>query len=143
GQLAELHQKGRGYTELFRTFGEGVAAQLEGVELVEPHVVYDGSADLDLGDRRAELRTWGLAHTRGDQVVFLPEERILFTGDLVEERCFAIFPYFPPDDVDVDGERWISVLERLEALEPKIVVPGHGAVGGAEIVATAREYITQ
>src|SRR2546423_1510411 len=48
-QLDELHQKGQGYTELFRTFGEGVAAQLEGVELVEPHVVYDGSADLGLG----------------------------------------------------------------------------------------------
>src|SRR2546430_698126 len=84
---------------------------------VEPDDVYDGAVhELDLGGRRVELRTWGLAHTRGDQVVFLPEERVLFTGDLVEERCFAIFPYFPPDDVDVDGERWISVLERMEAL---------------------------
>ena len=143
-QLEEFHEKGAGYLEMFRTFGESLARELEGVELVEPDDVYDGElCELDLGGRRLELRTWGLAHTRGDQVAFLPEERILFTGDLVEERCFAIFPYFPPDDVDVDGERWISVLERLEALEPKIVVPGHGAVGGAEIVATAREYITQ
>src|SRR5262245_15276120 len=80
-QRDELHRKGSGYLEMFRTFGEGVAAQLENVEFVEPHVVYDGAADLDLGGRTAQLRTWGLAHTRGDQIVFLPEERVLFTGD--------------------------------------------------------------
>jgi glyoxylase-like metal-dependent hydrolase (beta-lactamase superfamily II) len=88
-----------------------------------------------------QLLTWGLAHTRGDQVVFLPDERILFTGDLVEERCFAIFPYFPPEDADVDGEKWLAVLSQLEALEPATVVPGHGDVGDAGVIAAAREYI--
>jgi glyoxylase-like metal-dependent hydrolase (beta-lactamase superfamily II) len=140
-QLDELRQKGAGYVELFKTFGDAVAAELEGVELVEPQVVYDGSAELDLGGRVAQLRTWGRAHTAGDQVVFLPEQRVLFTGDLVEERCFAIFPWFPPDDVDVDGDRWIAVLEELERLEPEVVVPGHGEVGGAETIAAAREYL--
>lgn len=141
GQLAELRQKGRPYLEMFRTFGDAVAEQLEGVTLVEPHLVYDGGADLDLGGRTAQLRTWGLAHTQADQVVFLPEQRILFTGDLVESRCFAIFPWFPPDDVDVDGDRWIAVLEELLRLEPAIVVPGHGEAGDAGVVATAREYL--
>jgi glyoxylase-like metal-dependent hydrolase (beta-lactamase superfamily II) len=143
-QLDELHDKGAGYVEMFRTFGDTVAAQLEGVELVEPDETYEGVAhELDLGGRTAELRTWGLAHTRGDQVVWLPDERVLFTGDLVEERCFAIFPYFPPDDVDVDGDAWLRVLEQLEALEPAVVVPGHGGVGGASVVADAREYIAR
>jgi glyoxylase-like metal-dependent hydrolase (beta-lactamase superfamily II) len=141
-QLEELSEKGQPYAELFRTFGPGVAAQLEGVELVDPHVVYDGEADLDLGGKAAQLRTWGLAHTRGDQVVFLPGERVLFTGDLVENRFFPIFPYFPPDDVDVDGSRWIGVLEELERLEPAIVVPGHGEVGDVGLIATVREYLT-
>ena len=140
-QLEELREKGSGYLEMFRTFGPGVAEQLEGVELVEPHVVYEGEADLDLGGRTAQLRTWGLAHTRGDQTVFLPEERILFTGDLVESNCFAIFPYFPPDDVDIDGGRWIAVLEQLAELEPAIVVPGHGDVGDASLITEAREYL--
>jgi Metallo-beta-lactamase superfamily. len=74
-------------------------------------------------------------------VVFLPEERILFTGDLVEERCFAIVPYFPPDDTDVDGEKWIAVLDRLEGLAPEIVVPGHGSVGGSSLVREVRNYL--
>jgi len=79
----------------------------------------------------------------GDQLmpVFLPEERILFTGDLVEERCFAIVPYFPPDDTDVDGEKWIAVLDRLEGLAPEIVVPGHGSVGGSSLVREVRNYL--
>jgi glyoxylase-like metal-dependent hydrolase (beta-lactamase superfamily II) len=140
-QLHELRDKGQPYVELFRTFGPGVAEQLDGVELVEPHVVYDGEADLDLGGRVAQLRTWGLAHTRADQIVFLPKQRILFTGDLVETRFFPIFPYFPPDDVDVDGSRWISVLEQLERLEPAVVVPGHGEVGDAGLIETVRDYL--
>jgi len=140
-QLEELRQKGTAYLELFKTFGSGVAEQLDGVELVEPELVYDASAELDLGGRTAQLLSWGLAHTAGDQVVFLPDRRVLFTGDLVESECFAIFPWFPPDDVDVDGDRWIAVLEELERLEPEIVVPGHGPLGGAEVIVAAREYL--
>jgi glyoxylase-like metal-dependent hydrolase (beta-lactamase superfamily II) len=140
-QLEDLRQKGAGYLELFKTFGAPVAAELEGVELVEPQIAYDGAAELDLGGSRALLRDRGRAHTLGDQTVFLTEQRVLFTGDLVEERCFAIFPWFPPDDVDVDGHRWIEVLEELERLDPAIVVPGHGDVGGPELIATAREYL--
>lgn len=141
-QRDEFRAKAAGYLEMFRTFGEGVASALEGVELVEPTDVYEGDAStLDLGGRSVELRSWGQAHTLGDQVVFLPEERILFTGDLVEERCFAIVPYFPPDDTDVDGDKWIAVLDRLEGLGPEIVVPGHGSVGGTSVIREARDYL--
>ena len=140
-QLDELREKGEAYVGMFRTFGPAVAAALEGVELVEPDETYEGGEHtLDLGGRVVRLLTWGLAHTRGDQVVFLPDEGILFTGDLVEERIFPIYPYFPPDDADVDGSKWIEVLRRLEALEPTQVVVGHGDVGGVEVIATAREY---
>jgi glyoxylase-like metal-dependent hydrolase (beta-lactamase superfamily II) len=143
-QLDELHDKGGAYLDMFRTFGEAVAEQLAGVELVDPDETYDrGSHRIDLGGRTIELHDYGRAHTRGDQIVLLPSERVLFTGDLVEERCFAIFPYFPPDDADVDGEKWIAVLERLEALEPAIVVPGHGEVGGVDLITTVREYLVQ
>jgi glyoxylase-like metal-dependent hydrolase (beta-lactamase superfamily II) len=140
-QHEELRDKGQLYVDMFRTFGPEVAEQLEGVELVQPNVVYDGAADLDLGGKQVRLRTWGLAHTRGDQIVFLPAERVLFTGDLVENRFFSIFPHFPPDDADVNGSKWIAVLEQLERLEPAIVVPGHGEVGGAGLIAAAREYL--
>jgi glyoxylase-like metal-dependent hydrolase (beta-lactamase superfamily II) len=142
-QADDLRSKGQAYLERFRTFGDAIAGQLEDVELVEPHLVYEGAAEIALGVRSAQLRTFGLGHTRGDQVVFLPEQRVMFTGDLVETRCFAIFPWFPPDEVDVDGDRWIAVLEQLERLEPAVVVPGHGEVGDAGAIVTAREYLEQ
>jgi glyoxylase-like metal-dependent hydrolase (beta-lactamase superfamily II) len=140
-QLEDLLRKGEPYLEMFRTFGDAVAQQLEDVALVEPDVVYDHSADVLLGGTKAELRTWRLAHTRSDQTVFLPERRVLFTGDLVENGAFAIFPWSPPDEVDISGEGWITVLEELERLEPEVVVPGHGEVGGPEVIAVVREYL--
>jgi glyoxylase-like metal-dependent hydrolase (beta-lactamase superfamily II) len=139
-QAEELDSKGTGFLEKFRTFGDAIAEQLEDVEFVEPHVTYEGAMDIALGGCSAQLRPFGRGHTRGDQVVFLPEQRVLFTGDLVESRCFAIFP---PGDADVDGDRWIAVLEQLERFEPTIVVPGHGEVGDAGVIVTAREYLEQ
>ena len=38
---------------------------------------------------------------------------MLFTGDLAEERIFPIFPWFPPNDADIDAANWIAILERL------------------------------
>jgi glyoxylase-like metal-dependent hydrolase (beta-lactamase superfamily II) len=141
-QREELRRKGPAYIEMFRGFGESVAESLEGTELVDPDIVYEGEAEIDLGGRTARLYTWGLAHTGSDQVVFLPEERLLFGGDLFETRMFPIVPYFPPDDVDVDGPRWMEVLDRLLALDPAIVVPGHGEVTDASVISGVRAYFS-
>jgi glyoxylase-like metal-dependent hydrolase (beta-lactamase superfamily II) len=141
GQHEEFQEKAQAYLHLFRGLGSSIAQQLEGVEFVSPHVIYDGAADLDLGGKRVHLRTWGLAHTRGDQVVMLPAEGILFTGDLVENRFFPIFPFFPPHDADVDGLKWIGVLDELRRLGANTVVPGHGEVGDARLIDATREYL--
>jgi glyoxylase-like metal-dependent hydrolase (beta-lactamase superfamily II) len=141
-QRDELRAKGDGYLGMFKTFGPAVAAALKGTELVQPDEVYESaSTSLDLGGRMVELRTWSLAHTAGDQVVWLPHERIVFTGDLAEERIFPIFPWFPPDDADIDGARWAQILSELVSWKPAIVVPGHGDIGGAEILVAVRDYM--
>jgi len=141
-QRDELRAKGAGYLAMFKTFGPTVAAALEGTELVEPDETYEGqSATIDLGGRKVELRTWGLAHTGGDQIVWLPAERILFTGDLAEERIFPIFPWFPPHDADIDGARWAHILSELASWKPAIVVPGHGDIGGVGILTAVRDYM--
>jgi glyoxylase-like metal-dependent hydrolase (beta-lactamase superfamily II) len=141
-QRDELRAKGDGYLGMFKTFGPSVAAALEGTHLVQPDDVYDGaSTSVDLGGRTVEMRTWGLAHTAGDQIVWLPQERILFTGDLAEERIFPIFPWFPPNDADIDGARWAQILTELASWNPATVVPGHGAIGGVEILIAVRDYM--
>jgi glyoxylase-like metal-dependent hydrolase (beta-lactamase superfamily II) len=136
-QAQELADKGAEYVDMFRGFGPHVAEQLEGVELVAPDVVYPERATVDLGGgMTADLVAHGPAHTRGDQVVFLPRPRVLFAGDLVENRFQPIVP-----DDDVRPHRWIAVLEELERLAPAVVVPGHGEPGTAELVAAARDYL--
>lgn len=136
-QAEELALKGPSYLELFRTFGPGVAKALEGTEIVRPDDTYEGERVLDLGGRKATLIEMP-AHTRGDQIVHLPEEGIVFAGDLVENRFFPIFP-----DADAKGAAWIAVLKRIEALQPRIVVPGHGAVSDVNVVRAVREYLEQ
>ena len=75
--------------------------------------------------------------------MLLPDQSVVFAGDLVENRFFPILPYVPPYDVDVDGHRWITVLKELELSAPRIVVPGHGEVGGAELITTYRDYLEE
>ena len=141
-QRDELQAKGQGYLDMFQSFGPGVAQALVGTEIVMPDDVYEGtSTTIDLGGRQVELRTFGLAHTRGDQIVWLPAEKIVFMGDLAEERIFPIFPWFPPNDADLDAANWARILAEAESWKPKIVVPGHGNVGGVEILAAVRDYM--
>ncbi|MFI0734197.1 MBL fold metallo-hydrolase [Streptomyces sp. NPDC021225] len=140
-QAEDLATKGPGYLGMFRGLGEPVARQLEGVELAIPDIVYDTSYDLDLGGRVVRLRATGRAHSKGDQVVTVPDAEVMFTGDLAETGQFAIFPWFPPHDTDVSGIHWIEVIRRLAAAGSRVVVPGHGDIGGPRLLADVRDYL--
>ncbi|WP_433246026.1 MBL fold metallo-hydrolase [Actinomadura nitritigenes] len=140
-QAEDLAAKGDGYLHMFRGLGAPVARQLEGVELRAPDTVYGEAHDLDLGGRVVRLRETGRAHSRGDQVVTVPDAGVMFTGDLAEAGQFAIFPWFPPHDTDVSGTRWIAVMRRLAERAPRVVVPGHGDIGGPGLLADVRDYL--
>ncbi len=76
----------------------------------------------------------GEAHSACDSVLYLPDEGILFIGDLITEGNL-ILRYGSP-------ERWLKVLDRLEALGASTIVPGHGPVMPAgPAFAAARQYI--
>jgi len=135
-QKEELDEKFAEFVEMFSGFAPAIAEILADVRLVAPRITYGDAADIDLGGTTVQLRYFGPAHTRGDQVVFLPGPRILFAGDLVENRFFPILP-----DPDAHGSLWIDLLERLDGLGPAVVVPGHGAVGGAGLIREVRDYL--
>jgi glyoxylase-like metal-dependent hydrolase (beta-lactamase superfamily II) len=136
-QAQELADKGAEYVDMFSGFGPVLAELLAGVELMAPEITYSGEETrLDLGGTAIQLLYYGPAHTRGDQLVFLPQERILFAGDLVENRFLPIFP-----DEDAIGSRWLKLLDHIEDLDPAVVVPGHGAVGDLGLVEELRTYL--
>ena len=119
---------------------------LDGIVITPPTETYDGErATLDLGGRLVELRTWGTAHSPGDQIVHLPQERIVFAGDLLEERMFPIVPLFPPmiTAADMDIARWEVVLADILRFAPSMIVPGHGNLGGAEIATDVLGYFRE
>ncbi|POM23618.1 Metallo-beta-lactamase superfamily protein [Actinomadura rubteroloni] len=142
-QADDLGAKGAAYLQMFRGLGDAIARRLDGAEVPVPDVVYDDAYDLDLGGRIVRLRPTGRGHTRGDQVIEVPDAGVLFTGDLAETGQFAIFPWFPPHDTDVSGVRWLTVMDRLAASRPAVVVPGHGAPGGPEILTDVAAYLRE
>ncbi len=97
------------------------------LEVRPPSLTYSSSLTLHLGSRVVELHHPGPAHTRGDTVVWLPADRVLFTGDLV----FAGGQPFLAEG-SIDG--YLSSLEFLRSFDASVVVPGHGPLlRGADI----------
>jgi glyoxylase-like metal-dependent hydrolase (beta-lactamase superfamily II) len=99
--------------------------------LTRPTVTFDDRLSLDLGSRTVELRYLGRGHTSGDLVVWLPDERICFAGDLVEAQAA---PYMG----DAHVADWsTTTLDGVAALEPAQLVGGRGPVVRDGDVATA------
>ena len=90
-----------------------------GVELVPPTRTFSGTLALDVGGRRVELIEVGPAHTQGDTLVWVPDARVLFAADVL---FVGVTPVMWAGPV----ERWVAALDRIEALDPEVVVPGHG-----------------
>lgn len=98
--------------------------------LTHPDIVYDGTLSLDLGNREVQLRWLGRAHTEGDTAVWLPAERVLFAGDLVEASAA---PYCG----DAYIQDWVGTLNGVRSLNAQVVVPGRGSVVRGEEVSKA------
>jgi glyoxylase-like metal-dependent hydrolase (beta-lactamase superfamily II) len=117
----------------------------QGVESVPgltwPTLTFDSSMTLWMGKRRVELKHIGRGHTKGDIVVWLPEEKVLFSGDLVE---FGATPYTG----DAYLSDWPQTLANVRALGAEKLVPGRGdALTTPETVEAAisgtQEFLTQ
>jgi len=98
------------------------------VELSMPDITTDGQMYAHLGERILELSFVGHAHTPGDMVVYLPDEEILFAGDVLFNGCH-------PVTRSADTSNWVKVLDTLMGKSIKLTVPGHGepAVGKSNL----------
>lgn len=88
--------------------------------LTWPTMTFTGKMTLWLGKLEVQLLQLGRGHTKGDTVVWLPGEKALLSGDLVE---FGATPYAG----DAYFKDWPQTLENIAALEPRVLVPGRGA----------------
>ena len=101
-------------------------------ELTLPDLLIDGQLVVE-GERRVEIETRGKGHTVSDTMIWLPEERLVITGDLcwngIHPRMHDGFP-----------GAWAEYVEALLALEPQHVIPGHGKPGDAGALRDLPEY---
>lgn len=104
--------------------------------LLEPDRFVESDLDFELGGVRFALRHVGPAHSSEDLAMLVEPDGVLFAGDLV-------FRGRVPFVGDADSRAWIAALDRLIALRPKVLVPGHGAPSRTPAVdlAFTRDYL--
>lgn len=112
--------------------------QFEGIQHTPPTRTFDGELSLQVGDKRVELIEVGPAHTGGDVLVFVPEDKTIFTGDILFIDGTPLVWAGPV-------QNWINACRRIEAMDVETVVPGHGPItdrSGATQIAEYFEFVT-
>ncbi len=136
-QQDEMDKGVLAHIEVFKKMSAQNMDLLQNVKFRPPDVVFDREATLDLGGVTARLFWLGPAHTKGDELTFVEEDAVLIPGDIVQK---GIFPIMPNPDASVKG--WLSILDNVEALHPKFVVPDHGvAIVDASQIGAERAYL--
>lgn len=130
----EQERVGTRVLELLRPRIPDLVAELDGVPLRLPDLTFDGRLELHLGDRTLLLVHLGRAHTVGDALVVLPEERLVFAGDVA-------FHNVTPLAFEGHIGDWIGVCDHVSGLDVDTIVPGHGPVGTKRELAEMRAYL--
>ncbi len=106
-----------------------------GIEPPRIDRTFSGELSLDVGGRTVDLVEVGPAHTAGDILVHLPQENVIFTGDI-------LFINGTPLVWDGPVSNWIAACDRILALDCAVIVPGHGPLTDANGVRAVRDYLS-
>ncbi|MEP7198381.1 MAG: MBL fold metallo-hydrolase, partial [Chloroflexota bacterium] len=117
----------------FRNSLPDVASELETLPLPRPRLGLGDDMTLHLGDFPIELMHVG-GHTPGTMLVRVPSDGVLFTGDVVVEGSH-------PSLGDANSQQWLDALQRIHALQPRYIVPGHGALATTATIEHIAAYI--
>jgi cyclase len=107
---------------------------LEGYRFVPPQIEYRGKMTLNLGERTFELLYLKGVHSEADSAVWLPKERVLFSASgIVVDQFNILRPFVTIPDI-------LAASKMMKALNPEIVVPGHGTPGTVKIFDDTEKY---
>lgn len=105
-----------------------------------PTLTFDREITVNVGNREVQVKHWGRGHTPGDAFVYLPQEKVLVTGDLLTGPIPYMRMTYPHE--------WVELLRAMSRLDADVIVPGHGAVAHDksymnEVIALLDSVITQ
>ncbi|WP_104987573.1 MBL fold metallo-hydrolase [Sorangium cellulosum] len=116
---------------LLHCFG---AFDFEGIAPAAPTRVFDGELTLAVGDKQVRLLEVGPSHTKGDLLVHVPGDRLIYTGDILFIHGTPIMWAGPVGN-------WIKACDTIMALDVDVIVPGHGPVTDQQGVRAVRDYL--
>ncbi len=126
-QQEEVEKSVAGMIARFSTFSEQNRDLLAGVKL---------QLKLDLGGVTARLLWFGAGHTKGDELIFVEPDSTLIPGDIVQDK---LVPRVNSGEGTPKG--WLTLLDKIAPLNPRYVVPDHGALGDGSLIAKERAFI--
>jgi len=122
------------YKTSITTLPPAVLADLKELKPTPPTRTYKDKLVIQAGSREIQLLNFGRGHTGGDTVVFLPKEKIVASGDLMESRlAYMGDAYF---------DEWVEALEKLKKLDFTVDLPGHGIpFAGKGLITAYQDYL--
>jgi glyoxylase-like metal-dependent hydrolase (beta-lactamase superfamily II) len=136
-QQDEMNKHATELMDLFRSFSTQSKELLADVKLRPPDIIFDKDLTLDLGGGITARLFWlGPAHTIGDELILVQPDNLLLSGDIVQDK---MVPNMPNADASVKG--WLSILDQLEPLHPRYIVPDHGPLGDGSLIAKERAFV--
>jgi glyoxylase-like metal-dependent hydrolase (beta-lactamase superfamily II) len=128
-QQKDIDEFGLSLAQTFASRSPLVAELLKDVQFRKADTFFDREYALDLGGVRVRMLSLGPTHTRGDTIVWVEGDRVLFTGDVVMNQTFVAFasPYS-------SVKAWLADFDQLEPLRPVRTVPSHGLMGDASLI---------
>jgi cyclase len=127
-QAPAMGELGAFFLECFGAF------DFQGIELVLPDETFTAELEILVGPRSLRLFEVGPAHTRGDTLVHVPADGVLFSGDILFSGAHPIAWAGPVSN-------WIAACERILALDVGVIVPGHGPIAGPEAIVELKAYL--
>ena len=136
-QQQELEKHGAEFIQMFSSRSALYREQLKDVHARQPDILFDREIALDLGGGvTARLMWFGPGHTQGDELIFIESDRTLLPGDIVENKLVPSMP-----NADSSAKGWLAILDKLAPLQPRYIVPDHGALGDGSLIAQERGFL--
>lgn len=130
--LAALNKADGEVGELFRHFFG--AFEFDGINVSMPTRTFEGRLEVDVAGRMVELIEVGPAHTRGDTIVYVPDARTVYTGDILFIGGTPIVWAGPLGN-------WVAACDLMLGMDVDTVVPGHGPITDKAGIVAVRDYL--
>lgn len=132
---ANLLKNGVAALQWARDFGLS-EADMEGTTLAYPVIAFTDRMEIDLGDQLVELIYPDPSHTEGSLLVFLPDKKLLFAGDI-------LFTGYHPFLAEGNLAEWLKALDFIAGFDAAGIIPGHGPLSTGKDLADMKEYLVR